>query len=234
VPTARFDSVADFYVAGWRDQYDDAVSVALFNLLEPLRAAQVLDLACGHGRISRELARRGAQVVGLDLSGAMLDRARAIEAREGLEIRYVQGDAASPSVLEGEVFDTVVCSFGLSDIDDLDGAIATVARVLAPAGSFVFSLLHPCFAGGAEVSGAWRSSGSYYDEGWWLPDGALSSLRRQVGTNHRMLSTYVNTLRRYGLTIDHLAEPGPPDAWTAQRADTAGLPVFLVARAKLL
>jgi hypothetical protein len=106
--------------------------------------------------------------------------------------------------------------------------------VLAPAGSFVFSLLHPCFAGGTDVSGAWRSSGSYYDEGWWLPDGALSSLRRQVGTNHRMLSTYVNTLRRYGLTIDQLAEPGPPDAWTAQRADTAGLPVFLVARAKLL
>jgi SAM-dependent methyltransferase len=120
VPTARYDSVAEFYEAGWRDQYDDAVSVALFNLLEPLRAAQVLDLACGHGRISRELARRGAQVVGLDLSGAMLDRARAIEAREGLEIRYVQGDAASPSVLEGEAFDTVVCSFGLSDIDDLD------------------------------------------------------------------------------------------------------------------
>jgi SAM-dependent methyltransferase len=129
------------------------------------------------------------------------------------------------------VLDAVVSSFGLSDIDDLDGALATVGRVLAPGGRFVFSLLHPCFAGGREVSGSWPSTGSYYDEGWWAADGALSSLRRQVGANHRTLSTYVNVLRSHGLGIDKIAEPHPASEWSAQRPDAARLPVFLVARA---
>jgi SAM-dependent methyltransferase len=231
LPAARYDAVADFYQAGWPDTYTDAVSVALFELLGPLAGTRVLDLACGHGRISRELARRGARVVGVDLSGALLERARAIDADDPLPITYLRADAASPSLLEGEVFDAVVCSFGLSDIDDLDGAVATVARLLAPAGRFVFSLLHPCFAGGRDVSGSWPSWGGYHDEGWWVADGALSSLRRQVGANHRTLSTYVNTLRHHGLVIDRLAEPRPPQEWRERRPDAARFPVFLVARA---
>jgi SAM-dependent methyltransferase len=158
-PAARYDAVADFYQTGWPDTYTDPASVALFELLGPPADERVLDLACGHGRISRELARRGARVVGVDLSTALLDRARARDADEPLPISYVHGDAASRSLLDGEVFDAVVCSFGLSDIDDLDGAIATVARLLAPGGRFVFSLLHPCFAGGQDVSGSWPSCG---------------------------------------------------------------------------
>lgn len=233
-PAARYDAIADFYQAGWPDTYTDPTSVALFELLGPVAGKRVLDLACGHGRISRELARRGTRVVGVDLSGALLDRARALDADEPLPIAYVHGDAASRSLLEGEVFDAVVCSFGLSDIDDLDGAIATVARLLAPGGHFVFSLLHPCFAGGQDVSGSWPSWGSYHDESWWVAGGALSSLRRQVGANHRMLSTYVNTVRGHGLVIDRLAEPRPPKEWRERRLDAARFPVFLVARARRL
>src|SRR5438132_10301371 len=212
----------------------DPVSVSLFDLLGPLRGARVLDLACGHGRITRELARRGAGVVGLDLSGVLLDRARALDAVEPLDITYIQGDASSQSILEAEVFDSVVCSFGLSDIDDLDGVTCTVARVLAPTGRFVFALLHPCFGGGRDVSASWPSSGSYYHEGWWVADGALSGLRRQVGANHRMLSTYFNTLCRHGLVIDCVNEPRPPDDWSHQRPEAARLPTFLVARARAL
>ena len=66
--SVRYDDVADFYSSGWLDVYDDAVSLALFDLLGPVSDLCVLDLACGHGRISREIARRGARVVGVDLS----------------------------------------------------------------------------------------------------------------------------------------------------------------------
>jgi SAM-dependent methyltransferase len=231
VTIARYDDVADFYSSGWLDVYDDAVSLALFDLLEPVNDLSVLDLACGHGRISREIARRGGRVVGVDLSEKLIDKARAIDANEPLGISYIKADAASPSILPGQAFGAVVSSFGLSDIDDLDGALATVARVLLPMGRFVFSILHPCFAGGKDVSGSWPSTGSYYDEGWWAADGALSSLRRQVGANHRTLSTYVNMLRAHGLGIDQIVEPRPASEWSAQRADAARLPVFLVARA---
>ena len=68
---ARYDPVADFYVSGF-DSTDDSVSAALLDLLGPVAGLRVLDIACGHGRLTRELARRGAEAVGIDVSGNRL------------------------------------------------------------------------------------------------------------------------------------------------------------------
>ena len=227
---ARYDSVADFYEAGWPDAYDDDVSITLFDLIGSLDDSTVLDLGCGHGRMSRELARRGAHVVGIDISSALLEKARALEASEPLAIDYRYGDAASSAVLKGQVFDAVVCSMALPDIDDFEGAISTIAQALKPGGFVVFSLLHPCFPGAEQVSGSWPASKRYYDEGWWSADGESSTLRRRVGANHRMLSTYVNALVQHGFALDELREPRPPEEWTRTNPEAATHPVFVVAR----
>ena len=87
------------------------------------------------------------QAAGLDISAALLARARAHEAAQPLGIRYVHADAAAPGALAGQVFDGVVCNYGLSAIDDLDGVLANIARLVRAGGWFVFSLLHPCFPG---------------------------------------------------------------------------------------
>jgi len=230
VTVARYDAVADFYEAGWVDTYDDATSVTFLQLLGPLDGLRVLDIACGHGRLSRELARRGAQVTAVDLSTALLEKARAAEGQEPLGICYLHADIASGGLAHAGTFDAVSCSFGLSDIDDLDGALRTVSKALQPGGPFVFSLLHPCFSGGGPVSGSWPSGATYYDEGWWLPEGRASSLRRRVGANHRMLSTYLNSLAAHGLHLDRIAEPAPPAEWTDRAIDASRLPAFLVVR----
>jgi SAM-dependent methyltransferase len=230
--TARYDDVAESYSAGSED-YSGSAIATLLELVGEVGGQRVLDLACGHGIVARELARRGARVVGLDLSNELLRRARSIEADVSLGIQYVHGDGADPTGLEPSAFDLVVCNFGLSDIDDLERTVANVARVLVPRGRFIFSILHPCFAGATQVSGSWPSEGTYYDEGWWRADGELSALRREVGANHRMLSTYFNTLTRHGLQIDTLIEPPPEPSWTAARPAAAGQPVYLVVRARL-
>jgi 2-polyprenyl-3-methyl-5-hydroxy-6-metoxy-1,4-benzoquinol methylase len=222
--------VADFYVAGF-DSADDPASAALLDLLGPVAGQRVLDAACGHGRISRELARRGAAVTGVDISAVLLDRARAAERDEPLGITYLHADiAASPAAASaGSGYDTVTCNFGLSDIDDLDGALAAVSAALRPGGRLVFSILHPCFPGADDIAGSWPGDGRYYDEGWWLPTCPRSALRRQVGGTHRTLATYLNTLRRHGLWLDEAAEPLPPSQWDREhRADRT--PVFLAAR----
>ena len=226
---ARYDAVADFYEAGWRDANDDPVSGRLFDMLGEVGGVRVLDLACGHGRIARELARRGAHVTGVDISTALIRKAQEAELVDPLGIRYVHADVASSGWWNGPRFDRVVCNFGLSDIDDLDGAVANVAAALRPGGRFLFSILHPCFPGGQYVSGSWPSGTSYYEERWWSADGALSTLRRQVGANHRMLSTYVNTLTRHGFHLDELLEPPPPPEWASEPGEPARFPVFLVA-----
>jgi SAM-dependent methyltransferase len=168
-------------------------------------------------------------VTGVDLSRALLDKASAQEIAEPLGIRYVLADAAEVPELDDEFFDVAICNFGLSDIDDLDGALATVRRALRVGGSFAFSILHPCFAGTATVAGSWPTDGRYYDEGFWIADGTYSTLRRQVGANHRTLSAYVNALARHGLLITAMNEPTPPAEWeNDDRREAARLPVFLV------
>src|ERR1700685_2364479 len=226
----RYDAVAEFYIEGF-DSMDDPASRALMHLLGPVAGLQVLDVACGHGRITRELARRGARVVGIDLSGALIARALETEPDEQLGIRYLHDDVTVPGCLgnDDRDFDLAVCNFGLSDIDDLDAAIAAVGAALRPGGRFAFSMVHPCFAGGADISGSWPASGSYYDEGHWTAQGVRSGLRQLVGASQRMLSTYVATLRRHGLWLGALAEPLPEAGWDPSH-DADRQPVFLVAR----
>jgi len=225
---ARYDAVADFYVSGF-DSTGDPATQALLDLLGPVTGLRILDVACGHGRITRELARRGAQVTGIDISGNLVGKARKTEQDERFGIRYLHADIAAPGVLGPGGFDGAVCNFGLSDIDDLDAAITEISAVLPPGGHFTWSILHPCFAGGKDISGSWPPGGSYYDEGHWLARERKSSLRRQVGASHRTLSTYVGTLRRHGLWLDQLAEPRPEPDWD-QAHDADRKPVFLAAR----
>ncbi len=225
---ARYDAVADFYDAGFSDPHDPVLA-ALLDLLGPAQDRCVLDLACGHGRVAREVAGLGGTVIGVDLSVALLDKARAQEDAEPRGIRYVHADAAAVPQVDDASVDIVVCNFGLADIDDLDAALATTRRVLRTGGRFVFSILHPCFAGTDTVSGTWPAGGRYHDEGFWTADSRYSTLRRQVGANHRTLSTYVNALSCHGLLITAMREPSAPPEWTAdERREAARLPVFLV------
>jgi SAM-dependent methyltransferase len=225
---ARYDVAADLYLRLNPDLAGDAVAETLLRLAGPVQGGRVLDLACGAGRVARVLAAQGAAVTGLDLSAALLDSAIAAERAEPLGIVYVLGSCADPGVLAGARFDAVVCHHGLSDIDDLDGCLATVARVLESGGRFTFSILHPCFPGWADdVSASWPPDG-YHREGFWVPEGGRSHLRRQVGANHRLLSTYLNALARRGLRVEEAAEPEPPAAWTRERPGS--VPVFLVVR----
>jgi SAM-dependent methyltransferase len=128
------------------------------------------------------------------------------------------------------MFDLVVCHFGMSDIDDLDGVMATVARVLEKGGRFVFSIVHPCFPGweGTGRNPSWEPGRGYFVEGWWRSDGTPAGVRTRVGANHRMMSTYINTLVRYGLAIEELAEPKPPEEWMEVAPVVGAVPVYLV------
>jgi 2-polyprenyl-3-methyl-5-hydroxy-6-metoxy-1,4-benzoquinol methylase len=225
---ARYDAAAEFYVRGFAS-VDDPASLALLDMLGPVAGLRVLDVACGHGRFTRELARRGARVVGIDISGVLISKAVATEQNEPMGIRYVHEDVTTADFLGNGDFDAVACNFGLSDIDDLDAAITAISGALRPGGYFAFSILHPCFGGGKDISGAWPASGSYYQERRWRAQDSRSALRRQVGANHRMLSTYFTALRRRGLWLDQLAEPLPKPDWDPAH-DADRKPVFLVAR----
>lgn len=227
---ARYDQMADFYEERAGKNVSDPATVALLDLTGDVRGLRVLEVACGQGRVARELARRGAALTGVDISGVLLARARAYEAAESLGIGYVHADVTAPGVLAGRMFDGVVCNYGLSDIDDLEGLIANVARWLRPGGWFVFSLLHPCFPGwDSDAPSSWPPDHGYYHEGWWLATN--TGFRGRVGATHRMISTYLNSLTAHGLVLDRVTEPGPSRDM-AQRRPPGAVPVpfYLIAR----
>jgi 2-polyprenyl-3-methyl-5-hydroxy-6-metoxy-1,4-benzoquinol methylase len=228
---ARYDDVAQFYVDGWPDDYQDSATCSLLEHAGNLMGKRVLDVACGHGRISRELARRGAQVVGVDISRALLGTASEREQHRPLGIDYFLADISAEATASWATtkFDLAVCSFGLSDIDDLDGALTAISRVLRADGRFVFSILHPCFPGDGSVSGSWPTGTAYATEGWWVADAVESTLRAKVGAHHRTLTSYIRALHQVGLMLESIEEPAPPADWTETHPDATRYPVFFVA-----
>ncbi len=94
-------------------------------------SGRVLDLGCGTGRLTRELARRG-EPVGLDAASAMLSRARA-----SAEADFVRGDAFSLP-FAAESFDAVVALRVAFHFKALSRLLAGMRRVVKPGGALVF------------------------------------------------------------------------------------------------
>jgi 2-polyprenyl-3-methyl-5-hydroxy-6-metoxy-1,4-benzoquinol methylase len=83
---------------------------------------------CGQGRLSRHLAKLGAEVTGVDVSAEMLGRARASGPPD---IAYIQADVAGDLAWwDGRPFDGCTCEMALMDIDDLAGALSAVNALL--------------------------------------------------------------------------------------------------------
>lgn len=93
---AQYDAIADAYRDSKRLPFRRSIERhTLFEALGDIRGMQVLDLACGEGSYSRRLRRAGArEVVGVDISSAMIRLAEQQERREPLGIRYRCQDAA--------------------------------------------------------------------------------------------------------------------------------------------
>ena len=139
------DPFRDFEHAGWQrvaQAYADAWPGLTAQFGERLlddaaveKGMRVLDVASGPGVVAREAARRGARVMGLDFSKAMVEVARA--ANPGIEFR--EGDAQELP-FPAATFDRVVMNFGVLHLSDPDRAFAEARRVLRPGGRYGFTV----------------------------------------------------------------------------------------------
>jgi 2-polyprenyl-3-methyl-5-hydroxy-6-metoxy-1,4-benzoquinol methylase len=118
----------------------------VLDLCEPVAGRRILDLGCGEGYCSRILRRRGAQVLGVDISKEMIERACEAEKSEGLGVAYAVHDAAQMRLSEKE-FDLVVAVFLLNylDVDQMRKTMRNVYSTLRPGGHFIFAVPHPAF-----------------------------------------------------------------------------------------
>ncbi|HET9675249.1 MAG TPA: methyltransferase domain-containing protein [Gaiellaceae bacterium] len=142
-----------FYEDVLSDERSDLAVDLVWRLLELEPGMEVLDLACGHGRIANRLAERGARVTGLDATPLFLERARADAERLGVDVEYVEGDMRE---LPWESrFDRIVnwfTAFGYFDDDEEDRRVLRAAhRALRPGGRLLIENNNL-----AELLGRWQ------------------------------------------------------------------------------
>ncbi|HEY8536486.1 MAG TPA: class I SAM-dependent methyltransferase [Vicinamibacterales bacterium] len=108
-----------------------------------VRAGQrLLDVACGTGVVAITAARRGARATGLDLTPALLARAREHATIAGVEVDFHEGDVETLP-FEDASFDVVVSQFGHMFAPRPDVALREMLRVLKPGGTLAFSTWPP-------------------------------------------------------------------------------------------
>ena len=144
-----------FYDDFLGDEQSDTETELIWRLLELEPGMEVLDLACGHGRIANRLAERGARVTGLDATPLFLERARADAEARGVDVDYVEGDMRE---LPWESrFDRMVnwfTAFGYFDDDEEDRRVLRAAhRALRPGGRLLIENNNT-----AELLGRWQPS----------------------------------------------------------------------------
>lgn len=243
-----WEGVADWY-AGWAgpkgSRYHRTLAVPLLlDLLKPRAGEALIDMGCGPGVLAPPVAAEGMGYTGLDLSPSMIGTARQ---RHGQAGRFFVGDAtraaAVPDLRQGS-FDAASFLLSIQDIDPLDAALASAARLVRPSGRIVIVMLHPCFR-------VPRQSGWGWDAGRKLRyrriDSYLSDLAVPMqphlsgkGTTrsyHRPLGAYFAALAANGFAVTGLREvrdierSGVPRA--ERRAD-AEIPMLMGLRAQRL
>lgn len=212
-----------------------------WKTLEPMlpdfAGRDVLDLGCGYGWHCAYAAEHGARsVLGLDISGKMLEVARGHHAASVIEYRRMAMEDAD--FADGS-FDVVLSSLAFHYVADFGALVRKIVRWLRPGGDFVFSCEHPVFT--AEGPQDWYRDeqgnilhfpvDNYYIEG----RRQAVFLGERVTKYHRTLTSYVGALLSGGFTLTGLAEPQPPQEMIGTvpgMADELRRPMMLILSAK--
>lgn len=167
----------------------------------------VLDAGCGSGIYARELARRGARVIGIDISETMLAIANEEKQPED-NISYHLGDLYQTD-LPNDSVDLIVCNYVLESIKDIDRVFKEFYRVLKTEGTCIYSISHPLRAltikekiNNREI---WRLE-NYYDHGIRTSDFGQGM---KIKKFKRTISEYIDSSTKAQFFIKKFYEPQP-------------------------
>ncbi len=206
------------------DIYRDLFTFPAFlQFLPGINGLNIVDFGCGEGTNTRALARMGARMTGLDVSGRMIEHARRAEEQEPLGIAYQLGSCSQPSGLPDGTYDAVISTMALMDLPDINGAMREAHRLLRPGGFLCFSVLHPCFItpglhwkkdAGGQTTGLCVSryfDSSHFTEHWRFGDRPPEEDVEPFAVPRfpRTISHYINAVISAGFHLSQIGEPQP-------------------------
>lgn len=220
-PAAAWDAAAeawDEFVETGLDYWRTEVhGLPLMAACGDVSAKRALDLGCGQGWFSRQLALRGATVTAVDMSGGQIANARRHEVEAPLGIAYHQLDARLiPERWPEESFDLVSACMVLQDSPDAGEILAAARRVLTPTGRMAFSIVHP-IAANPVYTWARDDTGAkgamcinhYFETGPFVINWTMERLTKHWSTPawHLTLTDWSQLIAAAGFTISLLDEP---------------------------
>lgn len=199
---------------------------AFFELVPPPGRA-TLEIGCGEGRVSRDLAAREHAVTGVDITPRLVELAAEADPAS----TYVVGNAEALPFSDRS-FDLTVAYNSLIDVDDMPAAVREAARVLEPGGAFCVCVTHPMMDAGRWDGERFFIDGSYLVtsrfEGTFVRDGLEVTF---CGWCHP-LEAYFRALTEAGFVVDELREPRPSEPAPNHFDHHRRLPLFLMVRAR--
>ncbi len=128
----------------WHQKND--IDPIVENVLGSINGKKIFEIGTGNGYFARKLAKKGARVIGTDISPIFISYAKTEENKNPLGISYLVKDATRLSGIKSNSFDIVLANMCFIDIPDTEKAIAECSRILKKGGRLVFSLTHPVFS----------------------------------------------------------------------------------------
>ncbi|MDL4840195.1 class I SAM-dependent methyltransferase [Aquibacillus rhizosphaerae] len=214
----RWDTFADTYSKNHSEQGDLHKEVFLnptiLSLLGNVRNKKILDAGCGEGYLSRILSKSGARVTAVDYSPRMIEIAKERTPKE-LLIDYRQSNCEDLNNFKDKSYDLIVSNMVIQDLTNYEKAFQEMYRLLVNGGSFIFSILHPCFI---TPECGWERNDSGEKLHWnvdkYFYEGAYEQGlgdKQKMLIFHRTLTSYINTLIHTGFVLKSLVEPKPSE-----------------------
>lgn len=224
--TGWFEEAAEDWIAWARTRGHDAYwsyRDSFFSLLP--RPGRALDVGCGEGRVCRDLAARGFDVVGIDASPTLVLAAKEADC----EHEYLLARAEALPFPD-ELFDIVVAYNTLMDVEDMPLAVREAARVLRPGGRLCACVTHPTADAGDWVDDCFVINEPYLEERAVDVQCARDGLAFRFKGRAYPLEAYSRALEAAGLLLEAVREPAPP-ANARELERWSRLPLFLLFRA---
>ncbi len=216
-------------VAEWYDDYlgqegtyqKEVILPNLLRILDVKKGERILDLACGQGFFTREVASLGADVVGADISPELIAKAK----KYAPSATFHVSPASSLPFAKNAEFDAVLCVLALQNIEDISLVFKEVKRVLKENGRFLFVLNHPAFRVLKRSSWEWDEEKKVQ---YRRIDGYLSAAKIPVDMHpgskgsaktisyHRSLQDFFKVLTNNGFAITRLEE------WVSHKVSEKG------------